>query len=424
MMFPVKIGAKLFAAFLLPTLCFTVGIATAKSGSPSPVQHPPLKRQQYLYVCNRSKGQDYEKSNFISQYRIEQNGTLAPLIPAEVQTGKGLQNITAYASHPFVYAVNTGDNTISQYRVTHKGTLTPLAPPTVKTGQGLSRLVISPTGRFAYALEDQGLRQYEINSNGTLSSLTPAVIAERGGVLDIVFSKTGWFAYGVGASGLVYQWQIGRHGTMTPLGPPLHNKNENLQTLSLCPSGHFLYDLFWSSPCGVTGFRVNKNGRLSALPGPVLPLPENSTGVYFQPGGKFCDVPSYYTDRISRFEIGKNGDLKPLPVLKVPQGTQPNRFVFGPSGHTAYALSVSGAVRQYKIGNDSQLIALTPAEVANEPGFASLVFTPDCSFAYISREGANVSQYKVNANGTLSLLSPPSVSAGTNPFTMLILPAP
>lgn len=418
MMFTVKHQAAFFL------LWFTVGSAIAKSSSLSLTQQIPAKHQQFLYVCNRDKGRDYEKSNSISQYRIEQNGTLTPLVPAEIKTGKGLQKITAYAPRPFVYAINTVDDTISQYRVTQKGTLAPLIPPAVKTGQGLSRLVISPNGKFAYALEDQGLRQYKIRSDGALTLLSPAATAARGGVLDLVFSKTGRFAYGAGASGLVYQWQVGRQGTMTPLAPPLHNKNKNLQALSLCPSGHFLYDLFWSAPCGVTGFRVNKNGRLSALPGPVLPLPENSTGVFFQPGGKLCDVPSYYTNQISRFEIGENGTLKPLPVLKVPLGTQPNGLVFGPSGHTAYGLSISGSVRQYKIGNDGQLISLTPAEVANEPGYTSLVLTPNGSFAYVSRQGANVSQYKVNANGTLSSLSPPSVSAGTNPFTMLILSTP
>ncbi len=419
MMFP----AKYLAAFLL-LLWLTVGSAIAKSSSQSPIQQKAANHPQFLYVCNRDRGQDYEKSNSISQYKIGPNGTLTPLVPTEVKTGKGLQNIIAYAPRPFVYAVNTIDETISQYRVTRQGKLTPLTPPTVKIGDRLSRLVISPNGRFAYALEDQGLRQYKIHSNGTLSSLSPATIIARGGVLDLVFSKTGRFAYAAGASGLVYQWRVGRQGTITPLGPPLHNKNENLQTLSLCPSGHFLYDLFWSAPCGVTGFRVNKNGRLSALPGPVLPLPENSTGVFFQPGGKFCDVPSYYTDQISRFEVGKNGTLKPLPVLKVPLGTEPYGFVFGPSGHTAYALGISGSVRQYKIADNGQLISLTPAEVADEPGYTSLVFTPNGSFAYVSRQGAKVSQYKVNANGTLSSLLPPSVSAGTNPFTMLILSAP
>ncbi len=142
---------------------------------------------RFAYVANlMSNATDLAT---ISMFTINSaTGVLTPTTPPTVATGFFPQGIAIDPSGKFVYTANSDDNTVSMFTIDQTtGVLTPTTPPAVSTLADVSTglesspdaVTVDPSGRFAYAVnEDDGtVSMFTINSTtGILTPMTPATV--------------------------------------------------------------------------------------------------------------------------------------------------------------------------------------------------------------------------------------------------------
>ena len=101
---------------------------------------------QFFYVLDA-------KTNNISQFKINADGTLSPLNPPSVPDGGGVYTIKTAktVSGSFLYVTVPESNKILQYKINANGTLTPLSPSfTTSTGDQPAGIAVHPNAPNAY----------------------------------------------------------------------------------------------------------------------------------------------------------------------------------------------------------------------------------------------------------------------------------
>lgn len=235
-------------------------------------------------------GYAYLLNGTILQYRIESNGSLAPLSVASVSAGNQPTDIVADPTGHYVYVVNSGDATISQYAVGEGGGLQALSPAVVSIPEQPRvyyhyHATIDPMGRFLYLVivSDQinvavAIAQYAIGSDGTLRALTPAVVdlgGYAGSYGSIAIEPGGQYAFlvadtynsnGLAAGEWLLQFSVGNDGTLSASAPPIAAP-PGATNVVIGPSGQDAYVLTGpGAPTYVllTEFLINARGELAS----------------------------------------------------------------------------------------------------------------------------------------------------------------
>ena len=310
---------------LIPTVPATVATGANNFGSEQMVVDPAGR---FAYVANLMSNAEDEAT--ISMFTINPStGVLTPTIPATVPTGFLPQGIGIDPSGKFVYTANSDDNTVSMFTINQTtGVLTPTTPPAVSTLADVSTglysspvaVIVDPSGRFAYAVneDDATVSMFTINpTTGILTPTTPATVF------------TGPIPFGIAVD----------------------------------PSGKFAYvpnnDSGGEMTYGVSQYTINSvTGVLTQNTPAAVAAGNGPTSVAIDPSSKYAYVVNRQDDTVSMFTIDSStGNLTPNTPAIIATGEEPFRIVVDPSGEFAYVVNEGGTVSIYALNSDGTLTA-------------------------------------------------------------------
>jgi len=344
------------------TCAVTNGARTGISGDVVDVMVACAKPQS-VYVL-RALG-------FVSQFSIDQSGTLASLSPSTVAAPISSYSIAVDPVGRSVYVASVNANTVSQYTIGPSGSLAPMGTPTVPSGAQPSSVSTSPDGRFVYVTNggDDTVSHYATADSGALSLVSVANVRSGSAPSSITVDRSGTHAYVVNAAdATVSLFSVGSTGVLSAI---------NLQAASV-----------------------------GGNPGPLV----------FDPTGAYAYVPNQRDRTISQFAVGADGELVPMSTPMV-LNTPAAALVFDPRGRYAYATNPGGTgrdVSEYRVESNG---ALTPIVDTNflavgGNGSKALVIDRSGQFLYVLFGANNVVQYVIQADGTLTVIVPSSVATG------------
>ena len=195
------------------------------------------------------------------------------------------------------------------------------------------------------------------------------------------------------------------------------------QPISLTVSGNLLYALnagSGSTPGSISGFRIDRSGSLSAIPGSTRPLSAAAVGpaqIQFDPKGNTLVVTEKATNTISTYVVDAEG-VASGPFAQPSNGVTPFGFAFDKRGHLIVSEAFGGtasALSSYEVSRDGVLETISPSVfAAQERAACWVVVTRNGKYAYTTNTGSgSISGYAVGRDGTLSLLDADGLTAVT-----------
>lgn len=305
----------------------TTGYSYPQQGAEEMVVDP-LGR--FAYVANLvSNASDLST---ISMYTINPTtGVLSPTSPATVPTGWFPQEIAIDPLGRFVYTANSDDNSISMFTINQStGALTPTTPASVSTvvsGNILwqpSFLTVDPTSKFLYLTESltngAAVLMFNIDqTTGLLTPTSPATVPTGGIPWQVVVTPSGKFAYVVnnwsGPDFALGVWEFtvnSTTGVLTPSPQVAVAAGNGPTEIAVDPTSKFAYVVNRQDDT-ISMYTIDPNsGNLT------LNTTRNSTGtvatgtqpfrITFDPSGKFVYVANE-TGPVSIYTVNGDGTL-------------------------------------------------------------------------------------------------------------------
>jgi 6-phosphogluconolactonase len=193
------------------------------------------------------------------------------------------------------------------------------------------------------------------------------------------------------------------------------------EPVAIAQHGDLVYVVNAGGSSNVTGFRLDKNGRLKPIADSIAFLTTGNSGaasLSFSPDGQFLLVAEKITNNIDGFHIQIDGTLGPIvvnpsvgpgafAVLFAPNGTALVTETGPTGGHTA-------AISSYDVLPNVTLSAISASVPTQGAASCWQAVTPDARFVYTSNTGSStISGFSLAANGALTPL--PGTVVGTLP---------
>lgn len=182
-----------------------------------------------------------------------------------------------------------------------------------------------------------------------------------------------------------------------------------------------LYVLNAGSPNNITGFEVNQQGLLTAIPNSTRPLSAASTNpgqIAFSPDGKLLVVTEKDTNNLDRFTVNATTNV-PLTFEAMPATDRtPFALAYRGAHHFFVAdanggLADQGAVTPWGVRQDT-LIELKPSAPTTETATCWIVAMPNTKFLYVSNTGSDsITGFKIQGNTKLTRLDANGETAQT-----------
>src|SRR5215472_1667056 len=186
------------------------------------------------------------------------------------------------------------------------------------------------------------------------------------------------------------------------------------EPVAVAQHGNLVYVVNAGGTSNVTGFRLDQNGKLRAIPDSIAFLSTGNSGaasLSFSPDGQFLLVTEKLTNNVDAFHIQIDGTLGPI-VLNPSVGTGAFSVSFAPNG--AALVSETGptgghsasAISSYAVAANGTLSAISASVPTQGAATCWQTVTPDGRFVYTSNAGsATISGFSIATNGTLTPLS-------------------
>lgn len=327
----------------------------------------------------------------------------------------------------FAYGVNAGNNTVSQYTVNADGSLSPMVPAAVSTGSGPTSIAVDPSSKYAYVANEAGyISQYTIGTDGRLAPMsTPTVAAVSPnpgqGNVSITVEASGRYAYMTNFADLsVSQYTINSDGSLSSMTTPTVAAGKYPVAIATDPLGKYAYVA--NNFGTVSQYAINTDGALVPMTTPSVEAGYGSWGVTVHPSGRYAYVPNEAAGNISQYTIGGDGGLVAMSVPAVPAGAGPASVAVHPSGKYAYAANFGYNISQYTVGTDGALTAMSPSIVSAGANPVSMVVDKSGGYAYAANFGdGTVSQFTIDSSGDLTPMSTASVPAGPAPSSIVLV---
>lgn len=278
---------------------------------------------EWVYVSNHD-------SNFVSGYRIGQDGALTPMSqdPGSPVTGSDPAEAQPHSSvidqtRQFLYVVSghNGPSVIRAYTIdAATGIPTFIAGQSFPAGSHAHNVALSPNNQFIYVASElsNDLHAFRRDTtSGQLTALPP--VTGLNGPQAVTVDPQSRFAY-VTHRNEVLVYQIGSDGALTPITPvsAFATGNEP-HSLAMHPNGQTLYVANLNSST-ISVFRVDSNtGALTEIQTPAPATGTDPNYVAVHPNGRFLFTADNVSDSVSRFPINDDGTLGTAltPVLSL-----------------------------------------------------------------------------------------------------------
>ena len=332
---------------------------------------PMPTRNSYAYVA--VDGNFNASSSALAQFRVTNNGTLAPLSPAAFTSGgRSLAALVVDPSGKYLFTGDEIQGTINQFVIGDDGTITPNSVPSVTTDGPPASMTFTPNGQFVIVQNGFSLSAYNMNPAGslTLTSTTPAL-----GGFPVVH-PAGQFFYVADDSGnsSISQYTISANGTIAPVSTlPLGDTGPS--PLVISPTG-FLYSADGGTGT-VTEFSINaSDGSLAK----VNSVPSGSGGpsgainaswpcsIAFHPTGAYVYVSNCLDSTVSQFTVDASTGTLARNGSDISLGApldEARDIVVDPSGHFLFAACDSGTVLGFTIDRNGMLTSNGTVSLAN-----------------------------------------------------------
>jgi len=192
--------------------------------------------------------------------------------------------------------------------------------------------------------------------------------------------------------------------------------------ISLATHGNLLFVLNAGGQVGgsdnITGFSIERDGRLSLLAGTTRPLSvPNATPaqIAFNDDGDLFAVTEKGTSRIVTYTLDDIG-VPAGPKVFVSSGATPFGFGFGKRDQLFVSEAASSAASSYSVSDSGTLSVISASVLDHQRAACWLVVSNDGRHAYVANAGtASVSGYSIDERGTLALLNADGVTGVTSP---------
>lgn len=290
-------------------------------------------------------------------------------------------------------------------------------------------LTNSPSGN-AVAIFQRG-DDGKLTFAGTTSTNGLGTGAGLGSQSPVTLSQDGRFLFAVNpASNTVAAFKVLKSGQLSLTGTI---SSGGTTPVSLTFNKNLLYVLNAGGTGNISGFKLDYNGRLSALANSTRPLSGPAVGpaqVSFTPNGKMLVVTEKATNQIDTYSLDKNG-LPGQPKVSASAGTTPFGFGFAREETLVVSEAFGGAANgsaasSYKIGKNGSASVISASEPTHQTAACWVVVTPDGKYAYTANAGSSsVTGYRVSHDGKLVQLNPSTgvtgaMPAGSGPQDMAI----
>jgi 6-phosphogluconolactonase len=300
--------------------CFAVdavtGALTALTGSPCAsnarpgVAVDPSGRFAYATL---------DASNEVTGYEVNSSTGGLTAISGSQLNGGGTNpvDITVDPSDQFVYMANYSGgisaftiNSVTGGLTTISGSPFPTAPAII-AGQvpGVNSVTVDPTGKFVYAVINQGndVSAFVIDSiTGALTTVVGSPFPAGSVPMSVRVDPSGRYAYVANMdSDNISAYSVnGSTGALTPIaGSPFPSGGGGPTGLGVDPSGRFVY-VTNSNSNTVSAFSIdNSTGALTQIPGSPFASGAGPWGAFVHPSGKFLYVTNNGAGTISGYTI-------------------------------------------------------------------------------------------------------------------------
>jgi 6-phosphogluconolactonase (cycloisomerase 2 family) len=186
------------------------------------------------------------------------------------------------------------------------------------------------------------------------------------------------------------------------------------EPVAIAQHGDLVYVVNAGGSSNVTGFRLDRNGRLKPIPDSIAFLTTSNSGaasLSFSPDGQFLFVTEKTTNNIDGFHIQIDGTLGPI-VVNPSVGPGAFAVLFAPNGTVLVtetgpsAGNNVAAISSYAVLPNTTLSAISASVPTQGSASCWQAITPDARYVYTSNTGsATISGFSLAANGTLTPLS-------------------
>jgi 6-phosphogluconolactonase len=299
----------------------------------------------------------------------------------------------AYAGGAAYTMTNAADdNQVVVFSRSDDGLLTKV--DTVSTGGKGSGGGVDPLGsQGSLVLVDEDVKHGWIRHAGNHGKAL--LLAVNAGSNDVSVFR-------VAGNGITLQDRIGSSGSFP---------------VSLTVSANMVYVLNNGEPANITGFRLDGNGHLHAVPHSTRLLGDGAYGqVAFGPHGEVLVITDKANKRLLVYRVGRLGLPSATPVITPSSGAVPFGVDFDRKGHLLVVEAGANAVSSYAIHHDGSL-QLISASIANGQIATCWIVVNQRGDIITTNPGTNsLSSFHVNAQtGQVTLLNG-TAGAGNAPL--------
>jgi 6-phosphogluconolactonase (cycloisomerase 2 family) len=361
----------------------------------------------------------------------------------------GLLSGCASAHKEFAYVVGQGTNEVFEFRVQDNGTLAPLGTPNFAVGSNPSAVTAQTAGDFLYiaAFSGNDVTLLDINkSNGNLSvpvsnsivvPVNPPNIFNTGtGPISMAMSPTAPFLYVANqTSGDITAFTVdpgsGSLGTIgtfplpsppAPAPPPVFHPH----AIAVSPKGDLL---FTANPAEgtVTVFSIGSKGDLTLAGAPVfLGAGATPNAVVVGRDGRFLYVADTAHNAVLGFAVQTNGTLAAINGSPFAAGAAPSGLGMDPQGALLFAANTgSNNVSVYAIDASSGALG----QVNGSPfatggiGPSAVAVNSTTTAVYVTDQTSHdIAAFAISSSGALKPLagSPFNVATAASSISLVL----
>ena len=280
--------------------------------------------KEFAYVTGQG-------TNEVFEFRVQNNGTLAPLGTPNFPVGSNPSALAPHTSGDFLYIADFSGNDVTLLDINKSnGNLSipvttsivvPVNPPNIfNTGTGPISLAMSPVAPFLFVANQVSgnITVFTVDpGTGSLGAVanSPFLITPASNPHSLAVSPKGDFLFVANTTqGTVAVFAIGNNGVLTAAaGSPFSmGAGATPNQVVVGRDGRFLY-VTDSANNAVLGFAIQTNGTLAAISGSPFAAGAAPGGLGIDPQGAFLFAANAGSNNVSAYVIDANsGALGPV----------------------------------------------------------------------------------------------------------------